>query len=58
MFGSVVLALDGSESSDPALECATGLAKLHTSNVHVVRVVELAVGEKKAADRRPGRWGC
>jgi nucleotide-binding universal stress UspA family protein len=44
MFDSVVLALDGSESSDRALECATRLAKLHTSSVRIVHVVELSVG--------------
>jgi nucleotide-binding universal stress UspA family protein len=44
MFETVVLALDGSDSSDRALECATGLAKAHSSTVHVVHVVELTVG--------------
>jgi nucleotide-binding universal stress UspA family protein len=44
MFETVVLALDGSDSSDRALECATGLAKVHSSTVHVVHVVELTVG--------------
>jgi nucleotide-binding universal stress UspA family protein len=44
MFDSVVLALDGSESSDRALECATALAKAHSSSVRVVHVVELSVG--------------
>jgi nucleotide-binding universal stress UspA family protein len=44
MFETVVLALDGSESSDRALATATELAKAHSSNVHVVHVVELSVG--------------
>jgi nucleotide-binding universal stress UspA family protein len=44
MFESVVLALDGSESSDRALECATELAEQHSSSVRVVHVVELTVG--------------
>jgi nucleotide-binding universal stress UspA family protein len=44
MFDTVVLALDGSESSDRALECATALAKQHSSSVRVVHVVELSVG--------------
>ena len=43
MFDTVVLALDGSESSDRALECATALAKHHASSVRVVHVVELSV---------------
>ncbi len=44
MFDTVVFALDGSESSDRALACATALAKQHSSGVHVVHVVELSVG--------------
>jgi nucleotide-binding universal stress UspA family protein len=44
MFDTVVLALDGSESSDRALECATALAKANSSSVTVVHVVELTVG--------------
>ncbi len=44
MFDTVVLALDGSASSDRALECATALAKQHSSSVRVVHVVELSVG--------------
>lgn len=44
MFDTVVLALDGSASSDKALECATELAKKHSSSVHVVHVIELTVG--------------
>jgi nucleotide-binding universal stress UspA family protein len=44
MFDSVVLALDGSESSDRALALVTVLAKEHSSSVHVVHVVELTVG--------------
>lgn len=44
MFKSVVLALDGSKSSDRALAYATDLAKEHGSNVHVVHVREIAVG--------------
>jgi nucleotide-binding universal stress UspA family protein len=41
MFKTVVLGLDGSESSDKAFAYATRLAKEHGSNVHVVHVVEL-----------------
>jgi nucleotide-binding universal stress UspA family protein len=41
MFKTVVLGLDGSESSDKALAYATQLAKEHGSTVHVVHVVEL-----------------
>jgi nucleotide-binding universal stress UspA family protein len=44
VFDTVVLALDGSESADRALELATELAKKHSSNVRVVHVVELSVG--------------
>jgi nucleotide-binding universal stress UspA family protein len=44
MFNTIVLGLDGSESSDRALERATVLAKEQGSTVHVVHVVELAVG--------------
>jgi nucleotide-binding universal stress UspA family protein len=44
MFGTVVLALDGSESSDKALVYATELAKEHGSKVHVVHVIELMAG--------------
>jgi nucleotide-binding universal stress UspA family protein len=44
MFKSVVLALDGSESSDRALQFATELAGEHKSSVLVVHVRELAVG--------------
>jgi nucleotide-binding universal stress UspA family protein len=51
MFETVVLALDGSESSDRALECATALAKVHSSSVRVVHVVELTVG--RAGGRAP-----
>jgi nucleotide-binding universal stress UspA family protein len=51
MFDSVVLALDGSESSDRALACVTALAKEHSSNVRVVHVVELTVG--KSGGRAP-----
>ncbi len=41
MFETVVLGLDGSESSDKALAYATRLAKEHGSKVHVIHVVEL-----------------
>jgi nucleotide-binding universal stress UspA family protein len=44
MFGTVVLALDGSESSDKALVYATELAKEHGSKIHVVHVVEMMAG--------------
>jgi nucleotide-binding universal stress UspA family protein len=44
MFDLVVLALDGSASSDKALECTTELAQKHASTVHVVHVIELTVG--------------
>jgi nucleotide-binding universal stress UspA family protein len=44
MFETVVLALDGSASSDRALEYATKLAKEHGSSVRVVHVMEIAVG--------------
>jgi nucleotide-binding universal stress UspA family protein len=44
MFETVVLALDGSESSDKAFECASALAKTHSSSVHVVHVVEIVLG--------------
>ncbi len=44
MFETVVLALDGSESSDRALVSATELAQAHSSSVRVVHVVELTVG--------------
>jgi nucleotide-binding universal stress UspA family protein len=51
MFDTVVLALDGSASSDKALECATELAKQHSSSVRVVHVIELTVG--RAGGRAP-----
>lgn len=44
MFKTIVLALDGSESSDRALAYAATLAKEQGSNVRVVHVVEIAVG--------------
>jgi nucleotide-binding universal stress UspA family protein len=44
MFSTVVLALDGSESSDRALEFATTLAKEQGSAVCVVHVREIFVG--------------
>jgi nucleotide-binding universal stress UspA family protein len=44
MFETVVLALDGSASSDRALEYATKLAKEHGSTVRAIYVVEIAVG--------------
>jgi nucleotide-binding universal stress UspA family protein len=44
MFKTVVLGLDGSESSDRALEYAAGLARDHGSNVRVVYVIEVTSG--------------
>jgi nucleotide-binding universal stress UspA family protein len=44
MFKTLVLGLDGSESSDRALEYATGLARDHGSSVRVVHVIEIATG--------------
>jgi nucleotide-binding universal stress UspA family protein len=44
MFNTVVLALDGSDSSDRALEYATTLAKDQGSAVHVIHVREIFVG--------------
>lgn len=44
MFKSVVLALDGSDSSDRAFAYASDLAKGQGSTVHVVHVREIAVG--------------
>lgn len=44
MFGKAVLALDASESSDRALEFATGLAKQAGTHLHVVHVLEITVG--------------
>jgi nucleotide-binding universal stress UspA family protein len=49
MFKTVVLGLDGSESSDRALEYATGFARDHGSNVRVVHVHEVV------SDRGGGR---
>lgn len=43
MFKTIVLGLDGSDSSDHALEQATMLAKERGSSVKVVHVVELVV---------------
>jgi nucleotide-binding universal stress UspA family protein len=44
MFKSIVLGLDGSESSDHALQHATMLAREQGSTVRVVHVIEIAVG--------------
>ena len=44
MFEIVVLALDGSDSSDRALDYATKFAREHGSSVHVVHVTEIVVG--------------
>jgi nucleotide-binding universal stress UspA family protein len=44
MFQTIVLALDGSASSDNALDCATEIARTNGSQIHVVHVVEIAVG--------------
>jgi nucleotide-binding universal stress UspA family protein len=51
LFQTVVLALDGSASSDKAFECAAELAKKHGSTVQVVHVIELTVG--RAGGREP-----
>lgn len=42
MFKTIVLGLDGSDSSDHALEHATFLAKEQGASVHVVHVIEIA----------------
>ena len=44
MFKTIVLGLDGSESSDHALEHATMLAKEQGSSVRVVHVIEIVAG--------------
>lgn len=44
MFKTIVLALDGSESSDRALEHATMLAREQKSSVRVVHVIEILAG--------------
>jgi nucleotide-binding universal stress UspA family protein len=44
MFKTIVLAVDGSESSDRAVEHATMLARDQGSTVRVVHVIEIAVG--------------
>ncbi|MDX6569014.1 MAG: hypothetical protein QOH15_1592 [Gaiellales bacterium] len=44
MFKTIVLAIDGSESSDRALQHATMLAKEQGAHVRVVHVVEIAMG--------------
>ena len=44
MFKTIVLGLDGSESSDHALQHATMLAKEQGSSVRVVHVIEIFVG--------------
>jgi nucleotide-binding universal stress UspA family protein len=44
MFKTIVLAVDGSESSDRAVEHATALARDQGSTVRVVHVIEIAVG--------------
>ena len=41
MFDTIVLALDGSASSDLALAQATELAKAQGSTIHAVHVVEI-----------------
>ena len=41
MFKTVVLGLDGSESSDRALDYAAGFTRDHGSNVRVVHVIEV-----------------
>lgn len=44
MFQTMVLALDGSRSSERALEVAGELARTHGSTVHVVHVIEIVAG--------------
>jgi nucleotide-binding universal stress UspA family protein len=44
MFKTIVLGLDGSDSSDRALQHATVLAKEQGSSVRVVHVIELVAG--------------
>lgn len=44
MFKTIVLGLDGSESSDHALQHATMLAKEQDSHVKVVHVIEVVAG--------------
>jgi nucleotide-binding universal stress UspA family protein len=44
VFKTIVVALDGSESSDRALEHATVLAREQSSKVRVVHVIELLAG--------------
>jgi nucleotide-binding universal stress UspA family protein len=44
VFKTIVLGLDGSESSDHALEHATMLAKEQGSSVRVVHVIEIVAG--------------
>jgi nucleotide-binding universal stress UspA family protein len=44
MFKTIVLAVDGSESSDRAVQHATLLARDQGSTVRVVHVIEIAVG--------------
>lgn len=44
MFESIVVALDGSRSSDRALEYAAALAREHGSAVTAVHVTEMVVG--------------
>jgi nucleotide-binding universal stress UspA family protein len=51
MFKNVVLALDGSESSDEALAYATRLSLHHGSKLHVVHVVEVMVGRVRGTLR-------
>jgi nucleotide-binding universal stress UspA family protein len=51
MFKNVVLALDGSESSDDALAYATRLSLEHGSKLHVVHVVEVMVGRVRGTLR-------
>jgi nucleotide-binding universal stress UspA family protein len=44
VFKTIVLGLDGSVSSDHALEHATMLAREHASHVRVVHVIEIRAG--------------
>jgi nucleotide-binding universal stress UspA family protein len=44
MFQTIVLALDGSPSSDRALDCASEIARSTGGQIHVVHVVEIVAG--------------
>jgi nucleotide-binding universal stress UspA family protein len=44
MFEKAVVGLDGSESSDRALEYAAAIGKRYGAKIHVVHVIEVLVG--------------